>query len=148
MKVILLSDVKNYGKKDDVVNVSDGYATNFLIPKGLAIVASKGDLSHLNVRKVKEEKIKEEKEIEVNNLKLKIEDIQLNFKIKTKDGKPFGSISLSQITDRIKKEFLIDLDKRKFEKHENINKLGLFYLKIKLDFKIIATLKVFVEGTK
>ncbi|ALD65934.1 50S ribosomal protein L9 [Spiroplasma cantharicola] len=148
MKVILLTDVKNYGKKDDVVNVSDGYATNFLIPKGLAIVASKGDLSHLNVRKRKEEEVKKDKEIELNNLKNKLETLELNFKIKTKDGKPFGSVSLSQITDRIKKEFSIDLDKRKFEKHENINKLGLYYLKIKLDLKIIATLKIFVEGTE
>ncbi|AGR41728.1 50S ribosomal protein L9 [Spiroplasma diminutum] len=148
MKVILLVDVKNYGKKDEIVNVSDGYATNFLIPKGLAILATKDDVSHLNVRKRKEEEIKNEKQAEINSLKEKIESLQLNFKIKTKDGKPFGSVSLSQITDRIKKEFSFDLDKRKFEKHESLNKLGLFYLKIKLDFKVVATLKVFVEGTE
>ncbi|QHX36277.1 50S ribosomal protein L9 [Spiroplasma sp. BIUS-1] len=148
MKVILLADVKNYGKKDEIVNVSDGYAANYLIPKGLAILATKDDVSHLNVRKRKEEEISKEKQEKVNALKDKLESIQLNFKIKTKDGKPFGSVSLSQVTDRLKKEFSIDLDKRKFEKHENINKLGLFYLKIKLEFKIIATLKVFVEGTE
>ncbi|WP_338985143.1 50S ribosomal protein L9 [Spiroplasma endosymbiont of Diplazon laetatorius] len=148
MKVILLTDVKNYGKKDEIVNVSDGYAANYLIPKGLAILATKDDVSHLNVRKRKEEELSKEKQAEVNSLKDKIEEIQLNFKIKTKDGRPFGSVSLSQVTDRLKKEFSIDIDKRKFEKHENINKLGLFYLKVKLEFKIVATLKVFVEGTE
>ncbi|AUB31087.1 50S ribosomal protein L9 [Spiroplasma floricola] len=148
MKVILLADVKNYGKKDEVVNVSDGYGANYLIPKGLAILATKDDLSHLNVRKRKEEELTNERKEEINSLKEKIESITLNFKIKTMNNKPFGSVSLSQITDRLKKEFSVDIDKRKFEKHENINKLGLFYLKIKLEFKIIATLKVFVEGTE
>ncbi|WP_339020946.1 50S ribosomal protein L9 [Spiroplasma endosymbiont of Atherix ibis] len=148
MKVILLADVKNYGKKDEVVDVSDGYGANYLIPKGLAILATKEDLSHLNVRKRKEEELNNEKKEEINFLKEKIESIILNFKIKTMNNKPFGSISLSQITDRLKKEFSINLDKRKFEKHENINKLGLFYLKIKLEFKIVATLKVFIEGTE
>ncbi|AUM62277.1 50S ribosomal protein L9 [Spiroplasma monobiae] len=148
MKVILLADVKNYGKKDQIVNVSDGYGANYLIPKGLAILATKDDVSHLNVRKRKEEELNKEKQNEINFLKERIEGLQLNFKIKTKDGRPFGSISLSQITERLKKEFSIELDKRKFEKHENINKLGLFYLKVKLEFKVMATLKVFVEGTE
>ncbi|AGR40721.1 50S ribosomal protein L9 [Spiroplasma taiwanense] len=146
MKVILLNDVKNYGKKDEIVDVADGYAQNYLIPKKLAIIATKDDLSHLNVRKNKEEEEKRKQFEEVKKVKEKIDLIQLNFKIKVKDNKTFGSISLIQIEDRLKKEFDLDIDKRKFEKHEALNKIGLFYLKIKLNFNLIAILKVLIEG--
>ncbi|QBQ07225.1 50S ribosomal protein L9 [Spiroplasma gladiatoris] len=146
MKVILLQDVKNYGKKDQVVEVSDGYAKNYLIPKKLAILATKNDVSHLGVRLKKEQQIMDAKKNVVEQLKNQIESLILNFSLKVKSGKPFGSVSLSQICDRLKKEFSIDLDKRKFEKHDNLVEIGLHYLKIKLDFKIIATLKVQVEG--
>ncbi|QGS51392.1 50S ribosomal protein L9 [Spiroplasma tabanidicola] len=148
MKVILLQDVKNYGKKDQIVEVSDGYARNYLIPKKLAIVATKNDLSHLGVKLKKEQEKIDSQKREVEDLKTKIEANILNFGLKVKDNKSFGSISLSQICDRLKKEYAIDVDKRKFEKHDNLTDIGLHYLKIKLDFKIIATLKVQVEGIK
>ncbi|AHI52366.1 50S ribosomal protein L9 [Spiroplasma culicicola] len=148
MKVILLQDVKNYGKKDQIVEVSDGYAKNYLIPKKLATIASQNQVSHLNV-KLKNEKIEtENKKHEVEKLKEQIEVLNLNFALTIKDNKPFGSVSLVQICDRLKKEHNIIIDKRKFEKHDNLNQIGLFYLKIKLDFKIVATLKVNVEGKK
>lgn len=148
MKVILLKDVKNYGKKNEIVEVSDGYGKNYLIPKGFAILATKDDLSHLNVRLKKEEQKVSEDKVKIDLLKKEIEALNLNFQLKVKDGKPFGSISLSQICNRLNKEFNLSLDKRKFENHDNLNKLGLYYLKIKLDFKITATLKVQVEGTE
>ncbi len=148
MKVILLKDVKNYGKKDEIVNVSDGFAVNYLIPKKLAIVASKDGVSHLNVKLKKESEIlKKEKEV-IQKEAEKINNLELGFKLKTQDGKVFGSVSLTQIVDRLNKEHGIQIDKRKFEKHENLNKLGLFYLKIKLDHHITTTLKVLIEGNK
>ncbi|WP_166507621.1 50S ribosomal protein L9 [Spiroplasma chinense] len=146
MKMILLKDVKNYGKKDDIVEVSDGYARNYLIPQKLAIVATKDDVSHLRVRQKKEEQATKEDVAKVEQFKKQIEDLNMSFALVVKNGKPFGSVSLTQICDRLKKEYNIDIDKRKFEKHDNLNKVGLYYLKIKLDHKIVATLKINIEG--
>ncbi|AOG59979.1 50S ribosomal protein L9 [Spiroplasma helicoides] len=146
MKVILLQDVKNYGKKNQIVEVSDGYAKNYLIPNKLAIYATKSDVDHLNVKLKKESQEKESLIKEQEKLKEKIESLILNFSLKVKDNKPFGAVSLTQVCDRMAKEHQIVLDKRKFEQHENLNKIGLFYLKVKLDFKIQATLKVQIEG--
>ncbi|ARU90911.1 50S ribosomal protein L9 [Spiroplasma clarkii] len=146
MKVILIKDVKNYGQKDQIVEVSDGYAANYLIPKGFAIKATKDDLSHLNVRLKKEEQEISGQKIKNDLLKKEIEAIELKFHLRVMDKKPFGTISLTQICDRLNKEFGLNIDKRKFVSHENLNKLGLHYLKIKLDFKVVATLKVLVEG--
>ncbi|QEH61224.1 50S ribosomal protein L9 [Spiroplasma chinense] len=144
--MILLKDVKNYGKKDDIVEVSDGYARNYLIPQKLAIVATKDDVSHLRVRQKKEEQATKEDVAKVEQFKKQIEDLNMSFALVVKNGKPFGSVSLTQICDRLKKEYNIDIDKRKFEKHDNLNKVGLYYLKIKLDHKIVATLKINIEG--
>ncbi|ASP27798.1 50S ribosomal protein L9 [Spiroplasma corruscae] len=146
MKVILLEDVKNYGKKNDVVEVSDGYARNFLIPKNLAKVASTKELGHLRVLKNKQQEIENESREQVNELVEKIEQITLKFSLKLNKGKAFGTISLNQIVDVLNKSHGIEIDKRKFERHENINKAGLYYLKIKLSKEKSATLKVNVEG--
>lgn len=146
MKVILLMDVKNYGKKDQIVEVSDGFAQNFLIPKKMAILATRNDIGHLNV-KIKNDKTKAINELEdTKKLKVDIENIELNFRLKTHDHKIIGSVSLKQITDRLDKEFDLKLDKRKFVKHENLTQIGLNYLTIKLEHGITAMLKVNIEG--
>lgn len=146
MKVILLQDIKNYGKKDDIVEVSDGYARNFLFKKGMAILATKDDVSHLNVKKRKEEEIKNKKIEENKNLKKEIESITLNFKLSVMNGKVNGSVSLIQIEERMLKEFNIVVDKRKFSVHKPLKDLGLNYIKIRLDSVSEATLKVMIEG--
>ncbi|AKX33691.1 50S ribosomal protein L9 [Spiroplasma litorale] len=148
MKVILLEDIKNYGKKNDVVEVSDGYAKNFLIPKKLAKIASSNELGHLRVIKNKETEFLKQKEEEIKKLASEIEKITLKFTLKFKDDKAFGTISLNQIVEVLEKSYNLIIDKKKFEKHEVINKMGLFYLKIKLSKNNIATLKVNVEGNK
>ncbi|WP_338972338.1 50S ribosomal protein L9 [Spiroplasma endosymbiont of Panorpa germanica] len=146
MRVILLKDVKNYGKKDEIVEVSDGYAANYLIPKKLAIKASQDSVNHLKGKIDKENVAMESKRQETLYLKSQIEKITLNFKLAIKDGKAFGSVSQAQIEEKMLKEYNIEIDKRKFLKHENLNQIGLFYIKIKLDFNIEATINVKIES--
>jgi len=147
MKVILLKDVKNYGIKNQIVEVSDGYARNYLFPNNLAVSASKDSISRLNNKIKKEQQIDEVKKVQLELFKQEIENLNIKFKLKVKNDKSFGVISLSQICDIIKKEYNLEIDKRKFEKHNNLNKLGIHYLKIKLSTSVIATLKVDVEGS-
>ncbi|AKU79270.1 50S ribosomal protein L9 [Spiroplasma turonicum] len=146
MKVILLENLKNYGKKNDVVEVSDGYAKNYLIPKKLAKVASKNELGHLNVIKNKEQEYQKLENEKITKIIEYIKDITLKFTLKLNDNKAFGTVSLNQIVDVLSKSYNLDIDKKKFEKHEVLNKVGLYYLKIKLAKDRIATLKVEIEG--
>ncbi|AXK50701.1 50S ribosomal protein L9 [Spiroplasma alleghenense] len=146
MKVILLKDVKNYGKKDEIVDVSDGYATNYLIPKKLAIKASQDSVNYLKGKIDKRNVETESQRQETLYLKSQIEKITLNFKLAVKDGKAFGSVSQAQIEEKMLKEYNIKIDKRKFLKHENLNQIGLFYIKTKLDFNIEATINVKIES--
>ncbi|AHI53437.1 50S ribosomal protein L9 [Spiroplasma sabaudiense Ar-1343] len=146
MQVILLQDVKNYGKKDQVVEVSDGYAMNYLLPKKLAVKASQESINLLK-SKIKKEDINKKADIEkTQKLKEAIEAITLNFKLAQKDGKSFGSVSQAQIEEKMLKEYQIKIDKRKLLKHENLNQIGLFYIKLKLDFNIEATINVKIES--
>ena len=104
MKVILLKDVKKQGKKDDVINVSDGYAQNFLIKNGLAIKYTDGSSERLKKEIDTRNKNEEEKIKECEEIKKKIENITFTFKVKTgKEGKMFGCISTKQIAEEINK---------------------------------------------
>lgn len=146
MKVILLEDVKKVGKKGSIVDVSDGYGANFLIPKKLAVLATKTSLEIKKTQddnKAKEEELKKEKAIE---LKGKIKDLVVELKAGIgKEGKLFGAISSKEIVDEYKKQFNIELDKRKFINFNPINALGYVKIEIELYKDVIGVITVHVS---
>ncbi len=144
MKVILLKDVKNVGKKDQIVEVSDGYAANFLFPRKLAIKMTSKGIEVLNDQQ--EEKRQEEQKKKEQALKDKevIENLVLEFTAtSSKDGRMFGTISPKQIELEIKKHG-INVDKRKFVEKYPVNAFGYTNLKIELYKDVIAQVRVHV----
>ena len=114
MKVILLEDVRSLGKKDDIVEVKEGYARNFLFTKNLGVPADSKNLNDVKLRKAHEAKVAAEKLAEAKELAAKIEAAKLTCKVKSgKDGKVFGSVSSKEIAAEMKKQNGIELDKKK-----------------------------------
>lgn len=148
MKVILLQDIKGVGKKDEIINASDGHAKNYLFPKKLAVPADKEHMSKLEAKKSSENHKKElEKEAAIKN-KEKISNLTL--KIATKcgeNGRIFGSITSKEIAENLKSQYKIEVDKKKINLGEPIKNLGTTNVPIKLFEGVVATLKVMVvEG--
>lgn len=141
MKVILLSDVKKLGKKGEIKNVSDGYARNFLIARGLAVAES--DSSKEILAKQNEEAAKEDAANRKDALELKdkIESQEFIFKVNAKNGKVFNSVSGKQIEEELAKKGLI-IDKKKIKEPKPISTLGYSNVKIELYKDVIATIKV------
>lgn len=143
MKVILKQDVKSLGKKEDMVNVSDGYARNFLFPKGLAVEAS---ASNINVMNTKKEAEKSKKDRELAHARLLAEKVkEAVVVIRTKageNGKLFGSITSKDISDKLKTDFNLDIDKKKINLHDAIKSLGELEVDIKLYPEVSAKLTV------
>lgn len=146
MKVILLSDVKKVGKKGQVIEVSDGYGANYLIPNKLAVKATKTSMD-IKQKQDDEEALRQEHlKQEAIKLKSELENLTLEIKAKAgKDGKMFGAISSKQIVEEYKKQFNIELDKRKFTESKNIVSFGYTKLKIELYKSVIATIIVHVS---
>ena len=114
MKVILLQDVKAHGKKEEIVNVSDGYATNFLFPKKLAIEATTDNLNKLKTKKDIENSKKEKEKNNAKEMAEKINELTLNIKVKAGDnGKIFGGITSKEIAENLSRQYNIDIDKKK-----------------------------------
>ncbi|PPE05870.1 50S ribosomal protein L9 [Williamsoniiplasma lucivorax] len=146
MKVIFLQDVKGQGKKDEIKNVSDGYAINFLIPNKLVKIANQEAIKTLNTKLqiAKEEDALDKGETEL--LKKQIEEIHLVFKIEEKNGKTFGQITDAQIVGDLKENHKIEVDKRKIKDHDALKKVGSYELELKLPHSIVAKLKVNIEA--
>ena len=148
MKVILLSDVKNVGKKDEVVEVADGYARNFLIKRKLAVAQTQGSMQVLG-RQQEEARLREEElEKEAQKTKERLEKIVLECQIKTGNGgRSFGSISTKQIAEQLAKEHDIHIDRRKILGHDSISSLGDSDLKVDLyRNKVIVVIHVHVSA--
>ena len=146
MKVILLCDVKKVGKKGDVIEVSDGYGANYLIPNKLAVKATKTSMEIKQKQDDDEAQRQETLKQEAIVLKGKMENLTLELKAKTgKDGKMFGAISSKQIVEEYKKQFDIELDKRKFVDTNSVSNLGYTKLKIELYKNVIGTIIVHVS---
>ena len=146
MKVILTQDVKGQGKKGDMINVSDGYARNFLLPKGLATEATKSAINEMK-GKADAKAYREEKELEAaKELAAKIEAVSVTIESKSGDnGKLFGSITSGDIADALKMQGHIVVDKKKIVLHDPIKSVGEYSLSVKVHAGVSATLKVTVK---
>lgn len=146
MKVILLQDVKSLGKKDDVVEVSDGYAKNFIIKNKLGVEATSKNLNDLKLKKANNEKVAAENLAEAKEYAKLIETKTVVVKLKAGEGgKTFGSVSSKEISSEAKSQFDLDIDKKKIVLNEAIKTFGTFEVPVKLHPQVTATLKVKVE---
>ena len=149
MKVILLSDVKKVGKKGSIVEVSDGYGANFLIPNKLAVKVTKTSMDIKNKQDDDKAKQDEQNRLDAVALKEKMDNLTLELKAKVgKDGKMFGAVSTKQIVEEYKKQFDIELDKRKIVDSKSISSLGYTKIKIELYKNVIATITIHIEEEK
>lgn len=144
MKVILVQDVKKQGKKDQVIEVSDGYATNFLIKNKLAVPYTKTSKNilegELSQRAADEEALIEE----CKKMKTKLESDHFSFTFKSgADGKLFGTVSTKQLSEELKKKGY-DIDKKKIAMDVKIDTLGVYNIKINLHKKVSATIQVHI----
>ena len=148
MKVILKADIKGVGKKDEVINASDGYARNFLFPKGLAVEANAENMSKLKARQDSNAYKKSQEKEEAQRIAEKLSKILLKVPVKVgENGKIFGGVSAKEISDLLKKEYKIEVDKKKIELKETIKTLGVRTVTIKLYEGVIGNLKIDVIGT-
>lgn len=143
MKVILLNDIKGVGKKDQVIEASDGYARNYLFPKKLALEANSENMSKLKARqdssKFKKDTEKKEAEETANKLK----GIMLKIKVKAgENGKIFGGVTSKEISEGLKRDYNIDIDKKKIILNETVKTLGTIVVDIKLFEGVMGKLKV------
>jgi len=149
MKVILLKDVKNVGKKDQVCEVSQGYGANYLIKNGLAIMYTSGSKNTLDGQMKQREDEMLAKKAFAQEVAEKLKEITLEFTApSSKDGRMFGNISPKQICEEMKKVFNIDIDKRKFIDKYPVNAFGYTRLKIELFKGVIGTVNVHVSEKK
>ena len=147
MKVILLEDVKSLGKKGEIVNVNDGYARNFILPKKLGLEATSKSLNDLKLQKQNDEKVAQEKLDAAKALAEEIKEKSITVKIQAGvEGKVFGSISSKEIATEAKKQLNMDIDKKKIVIPDAIKSLGTYNVNIKLHKDVTATLTVKVEA--
>ncbi|MGN6715155.1 50S ribosomal protein L9 [Anaerocolumna jejuensis] len=146
MQIILTQDVKALGKKGEMVNVSDGYARNFILPKKLGLEANAKNLNDLKLQKAAEEKRQKEILEEARALGKELESKTLEVKIKTGEGgRTFGSISSKEITQELKSQYALDIDKKKLQINDPIKTLGTHTVPVKLHPQVTAELKVKVS---
>lgn len=148
MKVILLQDIKNVGRKEQIIEANDGYARNFLFPKKLAIEATKDNMAKLQAKKTSEAN-KKKAEIEENReLAKKIEKIELTIKVKAgENGKIFGGITSKEIAEELRKQHKYEIDKKRITLKDTIKSLGRFTAEIKFGDGINAELTINITAT-
>ena len=146
MKVILLEDVKALGKKGQIVNVSDGYARNLLLPKKLGVEATGKNMNDLKLQKAHEDKVAQENLDAAKAFAEELKDKQVDVGIKVGEGgRTFGSISAKEITEAAKAQLGYELDKKKLQLSAPIKELGTTMVPIKLHPKVTGELKVVVK---
>lgn len=145
MKVILKEDIKSLGKQGEIVDVSDGYARNFILKKGKGVEANSKNLNDLKLQKANEAKIAQQQYEAAQDLGKKIEAGKIEMSIKTGEGgKAFGSIASKEIAAEVKEQMGLDIDKKKIQLKEAIKTLGTHEVLVKLHPKVTAALKVIV----
>lgn len=147
MEVILLEDVKNVGKKGEIVKVNDGYGRNVLIKKKQAVEATNKNLNDWKLKKANDDKIAAENLEAAKELGKKIEESEITVAIKVGEGgKTFGSVSSKEIAEEVKTQLGFDVDKKKVQLKDAIKTVGTHEIKIKLHPQVTTTLKVNVAG--
>lgn len=146
MKVILLQDVKALGKKGEVVNVNDGYARNFILPKKLGVEANGKNLNDLKLQKNNEAKVAQEHLDAGKKLaeELRAGKVVLTMKV-GEGGRTFGSVSSKEIAEAVKEQMHLDIDKKKIQLKEQIKTLGTHIVSVKLHPEVTAELNVSVK---
>ena len=146
MKVILLEDVKSLGKKGPIVNVSDGYARNMILPKKLGVEATSKNLNDLKLRKANEEKVAQENLDAAKAFaeELSTKEVILTLKV-GEGGRTFGSVSSKEISEAAKKQLNLEIDKKKLQLENPIRNLGVTNVPVRLHPKVTGSLKVWVK---
>ena len=143
MKVILKTDIKGVGKKDQIINALDGYARNFLFPKNLAVEANAENMSKLKAKQDSNAFKKSQEKEEAERIAEKLSKIQLRIKVKSgANGKIFGGVSSKEIAENLEKQYQIKVDKKKIDLKETIKTLGMITVDIKLFEGVIGKVKV------
>lgn len=147
MKVIFIQDVKGQGKKGEEKNIADGYARNFLLPRGLAVEANKANLNNLKGQK-ESQAFKKEQEIKAaEEIKSKLEGVTAEITAKAgENGKLFGSVTAKDIADALKSQHGIEIDKRKIVLNGDIKTTGEITVDVKLYPQIVGKIKVSIKG--
>ena len=149
MKVILLKDVKGVGKKQEIVNVKDGYGANYLIPHGLAVMYSEKSLEILNNQKADEAAQIAKNIAKAKDIAVKLKDIVLEFSANSgTGGRMFGTISSKQIAAELQAKYGIEIDKRKFVNKTTVDSFGYTKLQIELYKGVIGEINVHVTESK
>lgn len=147
MKVILKADIKGVGKKNEIINVSDGYVRNFLFPKNLAVEANNENMAKLKAQKESNQYKKDVEKEEAKKLADKLTKIMVTIKVKAgENGKIFGGVSAKEIADNLEKDHKIKIDKKKIDLKEAIKTLGMQNVNVKLYDGVNGTIKVNVIG--
>ena len=146
MKVILLEDVKSLGKKGQIVNVSDGYARNMILPKKLGVEATSKNLNDLKLRKANEEKVAQENLDAAKAFaeELSTKEVILTLKV-GEGGRTFGSVSSKEISEAAKTQLNLEIDKKKLQLENPIRNLGVTNVPVRLHPKVTGSLKVWVK---
>lgn len=143
MKVILLTDIKGVGRKDEIINAADGYARNYLLPKKFAVEANTENMTKLNNKKEAASFKKDVEKQNAEDLAQKLKGIMLKLKVKAgENGKIFGGITAKEISENLKSQYNFVIDKKKIELKETIKTLGEFNVPIKLFEGVVASLKI------
>ena len=143
MKVILLDNIKGVGKKDEVINASDGYARNYLFPKKLAVEANAENMSKLKAKQNSQEFKRNNEREDAKALANKLNDITLKVEVKSgENGKIFGGVTAKEIAENLKSQFDIEIDKKKIVLKDTIKNIGTYNVDIKLFEGVVGKLKV------
>ena len=146
MKVILLENVKSLGKKGEIVNVNDGYARNFILPKKLGVEATGKNLNDLKLQKNNAKKVAQENLDAAKELAAELSAGKVELAIKVGEGgRTFGSVSSKEIAVAVKDQMQLDIDKKKIQLKESIKSLGTHIVTVKLHPEVSAELKVVVK---
>ena len=143
MKIILLQDEKKLGKKGDIVETSEGYARNYILPKKIGVEATAKNLNDLKLQKAKESRIAQEQLDAAKALAAELENKQVTVKIKAGEGgKAFGSVSSKEIAAAYKEQHNLDIDKKKIQLPESLKNFESYQVSVKLHPQVTATLTV------